>query len=121
MKRIGICTKCGEEKIVRDHHIRGYKEEHKDEVVPYCESCDRKAHAKARREGRCTLPSKETNRLSMNSCFRRTKKVMALSSDMLEPNISLREQLHYNIKTGNVTLYSYFIGEHGKKLKVIEE
>ena len=120
MKRIGICQKCGEEKMVRDHHLKGYLGENKDEVVPYCYSCDRKAHNKARMEGRCKLPSKETKRLSENSCNRRSKIIKNLSRDTMLPNVRLLEQLRLNINTGTITVVSYFSGYHGKKIKYIE-
>ena len=55
MKQMGLCQKCGETKIVQDHHILGYNEDNKDYVVKYCNSCDQKAHLKARKEGKCNL------------------------------------------------------------------
>ena len=64
MERMGICYKCREYKMVRDHHYKGYNEEYLDETAPYCYSCDRKAHIRARKEGRCLLSSNETHRLS---------------------------------------------------------
>jgi len=120
MKRLGICQKCGEEKIVRDHHIHGYSIENKDEVVPYCNSCDQKAHRKARREGRCILTGKETTRLSTNSCLRRSLKTKMISYETLMPNVRLFEQVRVNLNNGNVTVGSCFSAGHGKKLKYIE-
>jgi len=120
MKRNGICQKCGEEKIVRDHHLKGYLGENKDEVVPYCYSCDMKAHHKARREGKCNLPGDETNRLSKNSCVRRSKKSKMISTESMMPNVQLFEHVQVNLNTGNVTVSSCFHANHGKKLKYIE-
>jgi len=120
VKRQGICSKCGKETTVRDHHIKGYGEENKDEVVPYCYSCDQKAHDKARREGRCTLPSKETNRLSANSCNRRSKKNKTISYETLMPNVRLFEQVRVNLNTGHINVVSYFTAHNGKKLKYID-
>ncbi len=120
MKRIGICQKCGEEKMVRDHHIKGYLNENKDEVVPYCLSCDWHAHHNAREEGKCILSSTETYRLSSNSSQRRYRKTFSLSHKTLKPNVLLRERLSININTGNININSFFEGTGGKKLKVLE-
>jgi len=120
VKRQGICHKCGEEKMVRDHHIHGYKDEHKDEVVPYCYSCDRKAHNKARREGKCKLSSKETKRLSNNSQRRRSCKTKMLSYETLIPNVRFFEQVRIDLNTGHINVASYFHANHGKKIKYID-
>jgi len=120
MKRIGICKKCGEEKMVQDHHIHGYGEEHKDVTAPYCESCDKKAHYKARKEGKCILPSDETTRLSHNSCLRRSRKTKMISSESMMPSVRLFEQIYLNVNTGNVTIGSSFAASNGKKIKYID-
>lgn len=52
MKRMGICQKCGQYKMVHDHHYKGYDS---DEVAPYCQGCDLKAHHKAKKEGKCEI------------------------------------------------------------------
>jgi len=120
MKRQGTCQKCGKETIVQDHHIKGYIGEHKDEVVPYCESCDKKAHNKARRGGRCKLSSDETNRLSSNSSTRRSRKTKNISCEAMMPNVQLLENVQVNLNTGHISLVSYFSAKHGKKIKYIE-
>ena len=120
MKRQGICSKCGEEKIVRDHHIHGYGEENKDVTVPYCYSCDRKAHAKAKKEGRCILTSEETKRLSVNSCNRRSRKTKNISCETLIPNVCLLENVQVNLNTGHINILSNFTASNGKKLKYID-
>ena len=119
MKRLGICKKCGEEKMVRDHHIKGYCEENKDEVVPYCQSCDLKAHAKARREGRCVLTHKEAHIKSQASCQRRSRKTKTISSETLMPNVRLFENVQINLNTGHINVVSYFKANNGKKIKYI--
>lgn len=121
MKRMGICQKCGKETVVRDHHWQGYGERHKDDVVPYCFSCDKKAHAKVRKEGKCKLTGKESAKLSRNSWARREKKRIKLSSNTIEPNARLIEILFFNLNTKHIEVYSYFEGNHGKKLKIIDE
>ena len=121
MKRLGICQKCGEEIIVRDHHVKGYLGDNKDYVVPYCRSCDTKAHNKAREEGRCLLTGEESNRLSIRSSQKRSIKNKNLFSKTVGTNIRLLEQLQININTKTITVNSYFQGNHGKKLKVIDE
>lgn len=120
MKRKEICQKCGKEKIVRDHHLNGYEKLHKDEVAPYCYSCDLKAHNNARKEGRCTLTSKEIQRLSMNSSMRRAHRHFSLSSKTLAANVQLRELLDLNVNTGLICINTYFSAYNGKKLKYID-
>jgi len=121
MKRMDICQKCGQERIVRDHHIHGYGEEYKDEVAPYCLSCDLKAHNKARKEGRCILTSKESARATKNSYRRRSRKIITLSCETLLPNIQLYERLEIWTNTSEVSFNTCFRGNNGKHLKVIDE
>ena len=121
MKRMGICQKCGKEKIVRDHHLNGYGKGYEDEVAPYCQSCDMKAHNKAKREGGCKLTHVEVKRIGHNSYGRRCSKKMMLPSAVLEPNIQLFEQIIVNINTEHINICSYFSGRNGKKLKRINE
>lgn len=120
MRRLGICSKCGEVKIVQDHHIYGYSKKYKDEVVPYCNSCDQKAHYKARKEGKCTLNSEERMRLSHNSVNRRTHRTKTLSCETIITNILLVTECHININTEHINITSRFYGNHGKKLKIME-
>ncbi len=125
MRRMGICSKCGKETIVQDHHIKGYGGEHKDEVVPYCISCDLKAHYKAKREGRCTLTGKESYKLSTISSQKRYDKMfnrtINLSHNTVGTNVQLHELILINIKTGNISFGTYFQGTNRKKLKIIDE
>ncbi len=121
---MGICTKCGEYKLVQDHHINGYEEDHINEVVPYCISCDKLAHLKARKDGRCTMDSKEIHKISTKSSKRRynkeiNKKIL-LSWETLEPFICIREILNININSENIVICSYFSAMHGKKIKYID-
>jgi len=118
MKRLGICQKCGEEKIVQDHHYKGY---YTDEVAPFCQSCDQKAHFRARKEGRCNLTKDEIRRFSTVSSYKRSIKNFILSTETVEPFIQLREQLQLNLNTGHIYINSYFAGNHGKKIKFIDE
>lgn len=118
MERMGICYKCGEWKEVRNHHRWGYET---DRVVPYCRSCDRKAHNKARKEGRCNLTNIESRQKSDNSYNRRSTKHKKLLSETVAPNIQLFEKLAINLNTGMISISSCFIGHNGHKLHVIEE
>lgn len=126
MKRQGVCQKCGKETIVRDHHINGYLGENKDTVAPYCQSCDLKAHAKAKREGRCNLKPDVLYLLSIKSSNRRNKwdkrnrKTYTLSCKTLESDTVLFEHLHV-YSTGKISINSYFIGNNGLQLKRICE
>jgi len=121
MERMGVCTKCGKKRLVRDHHIYGYDEEHKDEVVPYCRSCDWIAHDKARKCGKCKLTIKESQHASNNSYKHRSRKSKKISDAIMMPNIRLFEIIQTNINTGSINIQSYFCAVNGKKLKLIEE
>jgi hypothetical protein len=118
MKRKGICSKCGKEILVRDHHYKGYKT---DEVKPYCISCDNKAHNNARKEGRCKLTSKESRKASTQSAQRRSYKSFLLEWETLEPNICLQTDCRININTNTLTFSSRFRGHNKTKLKSINE
>ena len=118
MRKLGICYRCGKYKTVRDHHYKGYDSE---KIAPYCYSCDRKAHDKAREEGRCNMGLRERQRKSINSCVKRTIKQIKLSSKTISPNIQLFEQLQLNLNTETIMINSYFSGSNGHKLKVINE
>ncbi len=118
MRRLGICSKCGIETVVQDHHYKGYDV---DDVLPYCKSCDTKAHNKARREGKCNLTGDESHKKSTASHAKRTWKSLTLSSKTLEPNTLLFEVLQLNLNTNNIVIWSGFSGNHHKKLKVINE
>ena len=119
MKRKGVCQKCGKETTVRDHHLYGYDKEHKDEVAPYCASCDQKAHNKARREGRCILSGKETTRYSTNSYKRRSLKRKILSRSTLMPDVQLLEHLYINMNTGTIVIGTGFTANNRRKIKYI--
>ncbi len=120
MEKLGVRQKCGKVKMVRDHHAKGYQLENRDSVVPYCRSCDRQAHKKARSEGRCILSSNETHKLSSKSYIRRSKKQKHFFTT-IAPNIQLRERVTVNKNTGTISVSSGFHAEHGYKLKIIWE
>ncbi len=118
MIRMGICHKCGEWKMVRDHHAFGYDT---DKVLPYCLSCDKKAHYKARKEGTCNLSSEQSHRKSNCSSMSRSTKIKLLSWKTVSPNVRLFERLQININTGTITVWSYFGSDNGHKLYVVGE
>ena len=113
----GICVKCNKYKQLQNHHYKGYRTH---ETALYCSSCDKKAHLKARREGRCNLTSKETSKLSQSSLYR-TQIQMIVFEETLDTNIQLREQLTYNKFTGHITYCSYFKTSGEKTLLQYEE
>lgn len=116
MKQYGICTKCGEYKIVQDHHVHGYGGDHKDTVVKYCNSCDQKAHFKARKEGKCNLTHADVNKLSRNSYSRRINQHIEISCETIIPYVVLREFIVYNKNTGTPACSTQFQAAGGKKL-----
>jgi hypothetical protein len=120
MRRLGTCQKCGQEKMVQDHHINGYANK-SDVVAPYCQSCDQRAHAKARREGRCMFTTEETYRLSSQSSKRRSHHHEGLIQQTLVPNIRLYVGYQYNYNNGTFSFFSGFYGHHGYKIKTIQE
>ena len=118
MRHKGICVKCGKETMVQDHHYKGYGT---DETAPYCQSCDRKAHNKARREGRCKLKSDESTKLSRYSYNRRSIYTKHLSSKTRLPNIQLSELVRINLNTNSLTFASGFRGQRGYQIKTIDK
>lgn len=121
MKRRGICQKCGKETTVQDHHYKGYGKEYKDEVVPYCQSCDMKAHNKARKKGTCILNTTDRRRKTKGSYRRRSSKKFELTYETIGINMQLVEFVELNLNTGHVGIYSYFRGSNKNKLKIITE
>ncbi len=119
--KTGYCTKCGKYGIVRMHHWKGYSDEHKDDVMPYCQSCDQKAHYTAKKNGLCTLSSYESHKKSRNSYNRRHIIKYTISENSVYPNIAIRERIYYNTSTQSTTSTYEFVGYHGTKLKHIHE
>ena len=70
--KMGKCVKCGEYRKVVMHHAHGYDEEHDQDVQPYCMPCHKRAHIKARKEGRCKLSPDEIEKLSVKSSYKRS-------------------------------------------------
>ncbi len=93
--------------MVQDHHIKGYFGENKDLVAPYCKSCDRKAHDKARKEGRCKLTHAEANKLSTASNRRRTIK-QKIFATTVAPWVEALTTIAVNTSTGHVAITSRF-------------
>lgn len=113
----GICAKCGEYKEVRSHHYKGYDS---DETIPYCRSCDRKAHDKARKNGRCKLTHDEANRLSIKSCRKRCIRKIGFNETMM-PNVRYCEDFHYNINTDALSIACYFSANNGRSIFYLNE
>jgi len=75
MAEVGICVKCGQLRLVRDHHSKGYLPPYEDYTEKYCFSCDVHAHSKARKAGKCNLNKNERTKMSNDSCSRRHKDI----------------------------------------------
>lgn len=112
---IGICVKCGKNRIIRKHHWHGYNGEHIDDVVDYCIPCDLKAHRNARQKGRCLLPSSEIEKLSSISSQRRNKCIKSMKLRTLSHNFVLIEQLHFNLDKNISISYHYYNPINGDK------
>lgn len=113
------------------HHVK-YKEIHGyDEIVIMGYSEHRKLHNKLRREGRCKSPVELLHKVT-KTAYARSPKGMQLRRaykkehrktirfwTALAPHVVLVEHLEiYN--EGNVVVSSYFVGNHGKKLLVVD-
>lgn len=121
MPQIGICTKCNQEKIVIQHHTKGYEGEYKDYTLPYCLSCHKKIHNNARKSGRCTIPAKELEILSTRSSTRRSDNVIEIEKTTMMPNVRLQEMIHFNKNTGSFRCTTHFsTNGFGKKIYYID-
>jgi len=100
MVTIGICSKCGKNGVVQQHHYKGYVT---DDTIPYCRSCDSLAHRKARNEGRCLLTYTEMRKASMKSS---NKEIMKRSIFTYSPDqyVQIYTRLFYNNRTGTITV-----------------
>jgi len=119
--KIGICTKCKEEKPVIQHHTKGYEGNNKDYTLPYCLSCHRKIHIKARKLGMCNIPVKVLKRLSMRSGHRRYQKEKCRGihfTETMMPNIQLFETIL--VYQNSIYISSYFQAQHGKNIYEIQ-
>jgi hypothetical protein len=100
--------------MLRDHHIDGYGKS-EDKVVPYCYSCDEKAHIKARNSGQCTLSTKESYKKSRKSYARRTYRYKYIN---LCPNVYILIKI--NLNTNHIEYYSYFNHIWNKKTTTVD-
>jgi hypothetical protein len=118
--KIGKCSKCGEIRPIGAHHIKGYLGENLNITLPYCYSCDRLAHIKARKEGKCLLSFKQINVLSNKSSNKRQhqnkSRLKIISRETVDTNIFLNQFINHYSSTGNITIGSCFAGNHKKKL-----
>ena len=113
-----MCQKCGKEAIVQDHHWKGYINGHEDDVAPYCQSCDVKAHINARKIGKCKLPSSITTKLTRNSCTRRNAMHKAFQIHL---DTYFRVIIHITARlSGTVNIHSYFRGDRYVDLKYFD-
>jgi len=109
---MGKCSKCGQIKKVRQHHYKGYDV---DETLPYCYSCDKKAHINAVKNGRCNLDIIERTRLSANSSNRRNLRTLTVSSERMMQNVYLQEIVTYRVTTGIVSCNTSFRANNGAR------
>ena len=103
------CFKCGSTRFVIKHHT-SYNPEI---IVDCCRSCHATIHHRVRKEGACKFSVKQVERLSMNSSNKRSIKSLHFS-ETVAPNVLLYEDIEYNKNTGNIYVYSWFIGNHAK-------
>jgi hypothetical protein len=108
----GKCVKCGEIKEVRHHHYKGYGT---DETVLYCRSCDKKAHIKAQKTGRCNLTYEERHKISGTHSHRKTQKHIVFD-ETIEKNMLFEEHITYFPSDGHVGYVSFFHVNNGKIL-----
>jgi len=120
MKRMGICMCCNEYKLVQDHHWHGYTDKHKDDVIPYCQSCDLLAHNKAKKNGKCNLNHNEVKKKTHASCQRRNGRTKTFSETIIK-NIQIFILIRVYKSTENININSCFVGNHGKKLYYMKE
>jgi hypothetical protein len=104
MRKIGTCAKCGETKEVGQHHLKGYLGENINVTAPYCQSCDKKAHWKARKDGRCVLTGKETSRLSKLSYVHRNIKQRVIYKEVIDIFSYISINLSYNLHTNTICI-----------------
>jgi hypothetical protein len=122
--KIGKCSKCGEIRPIGAHHIKGYLGENLNITLPYCYSCDRLAHIKARKEGGCKLNPIIIKDLSNKSSRKRYKeinrKVKSLSSYSVDKNIRILTRVEILLTSGTISINALFTSSHGRKLIFIE-
>lgn len=127
-----------------DHHTK-YKEIHGvDKTIWMTRGEHKQLHILLRKEGKCNIPpdqlaiiardaesrtdkhkertnryyqtdrGKEINRKNQQNIKRK------VFSKTLDHNVTIREQISYNIKTGTVTVSAGFAGGHGVKIPIIQ-
>ncbi len=117
-----------------EHHKK-YKEIHGiDETVWMTQSDHLKLHRRLRREGKCQIPVKELGKIA-HKAMRRTKKCKLTRNKLMRgyhrknrihftqnigPKVSVFEDIMYYPNSGNVLISSYFQGNNGNKLLVIQ-
>lgn len=119
--RTGICFKCGESGKVYGHHLHkdDYAIEGDSRVVDCCMSCHTIIHQEIRKRKACPLSPAETDILSQRSSNRRNKRTISFSETLM-PNVSIFENIIYEINTGHVYVAGYFSAYNEKELKYIE-
>ena len=101
------CFKCGTTsgKIIT-HHV-SYNPE---KIVDCCQSCHVKIHIRIRKENKCPLSLKETDRISIKlNTKRRNARLEHIDFyTTIGKRIGLLEIIEYDPKTGRVGFYSFF-------------
>jgi len=120
-----LCFKCGissgekqknrDGKTVKATILTHHTSYNPEVLVSCCKSCHGKIHTRIRKQNKCPLSVKETQRLSANSCHRRTNKNIVFYEQMI-PCVRLWEMIKYNINTGNFGYSSGFGASKGKNI-----
>ena len=128
---ITYCSEGADKMVLIEHHIK-YKEIHgTDETVWMEKSKHQMLHRRLRQDGKCNIPSKELNEISMRA-FSRTSKALKKSSlyhqrtrkslnfyQPLDKFVYLQEMISYNQKTGNISITVSFKASNHKELFII--
>lgn len=130
--------------LLIEHHAKYIEIHGIDKSLWMTVSEHRKLHNRLRKEGKCNIPSDELAKISRASKCRtdryrervnkyyKTDRGMEINrknqqnikrkvfSKTLYHNVTIREQISYNIKTGTVTVSVGFAGGHGVKIPIIQ-
>ena len=111
------------------HHVK-YKEIHGyDEIIELSKSDHVKLHARLRKDGKCNIPVDKLRKISnapsnrigyRNEKIKEYKKKNYFSKSFsipIEKDVSVVQAVEFNIKTGNIGVYSRFLAWRGYRAK----
>ena len=127
-----------------EHHTKYIEIHGIDESLWMTPSEHRNLHNRLREEGKCNVPPEELEKISKAAVERTEKHIIRkreyvktnkykeykheynkksywfMFKDTIAPNIRLQEEIVYSSITGNLVISSGFVGDHGKKLLIID-